>query len=269
MMKTRVLVLADIHGSFKPVRELYKAHKQELDQTNNILILLGDAGLNFFFNHRDIEFKRQLGKYPFTYFVIRGNHEERASICAHNHPDEWVLESFWNGYVHTEIEYPYIKYAMDGVSIYDVAYDAETSPKTARTLVIPGAYSVDKYHRIEKNWSWFPQEQLSKDEMIKGWNLIEGNPTFDLVLSHTCPICYEPTDLFLSTVDQSMVDKTMERYLGYIEYRIKYKLFLWGHYHQLRVYPKYNNQQCIMLYNDHALDLEDWLDKDEYTFVDF
>lgn len=96
-----------------------------------------------------------------------------------------------------------------------------------KTLVIPGAYYVDKYVRLAKGWSWFAHEQLSQEEMNSGIELLDYiNWNVDIVLSHTCPICYEPTDLFLSFVDQSMVEKDMERYLGQIEYQLDYSVHL-------------------------------------------
>jgi 3-oxoacid CoA-transferase subunit A len=78
----------------------------------------------------------------------------------------------------------------------------------------------------------------------------------DLVLSHTCPIIYEPTDLFLSCIDQSMVDKTMERYLGEIEYKLDYRAWCWGHYHQHREYPSPDGRRRLMLMHE-VVRLED------------
>ena len=79
------------------------------------------------------------------------------------------------------------------------------------------------------------------------------------MLSHTCPVIYEPTDLFLSIVDQSMVEKDMERYLGQIEYQLDYKAWLWGHYHQFRDYPRTDERYRTMLFNDAAVDLKDYM----------
>lgn len=274
-MISNVYILADIHGSFKPIREFYNRNKVRLDGKENVLILLGDAGLNFFFNHRDEEFKKKLGSYPFTYFIIRGNHEERPSICAHKNPDKWDTEEFFDGGVWVEKEYPYIKYAMDFVNIYYIPYrinyfdpenpldDDIEEIEYCKTLIIPGAYSVDKFYRIEKDWSWFPEEQLSQEEMDDGIKLIAMHDwKCDLVLSHTCPIIYEPTDLFLSTVNQSIVDKTMERYLGGIEYKLDYKLWIFGHYHSTRVYPKNGNKQMLMLFNDKVINLDEWISRE-------
>ena len=90
--------------------------------------------------------------------------------------------------------------------------------------------------------------------MAAGTALAQSD-TWDLVLSHTCPIIYEPTDLFLSFIDQSMIDKTTERWLGQIEYNLDYKLWMFGHHHSLRVYPEYQGKQMLMLFNDCFLDV--------------
>ena len=52
-----------------------------------------------------------------------------------------------------------------------------------KTLVLPGAYSVDKYVRLANNWSWFPQEQCNEEEMAAGVALAQSD-SYDLVLSH-------------------------------------------------------------------------------------
>lgn len=275
-MSEKIYLMGDIHGSWKPIRDLYQRHPYAFNNNENTLILLGDAGLNFFFNHRDEELKKKLGKYPFTYFVVRGNHEERPSICAEKNPDKWHQELFWRGKVWVENDYPYIKYAEDFVSFYYIPAGVDyVTPENSsdddievqkyyKTLIIPGAYSVDKYRRLEAGWSWFPQEQLSESERLAGLTLIEQQEwNCDLVLSHTCPVMYEPTDLFLSIVDQSMVEKDMERYLGQIEYQLDYKVHLWGHYHQYREYPREIGVPCsenprqLMLFNDYAIELQD------------
>lgn len=271
-----IYVMADLHGAWQPVRNFYQRNPQIAKAAaagrQNILILLGDTGLNFFFNHRDEEFKEKLGKYPFQYFVVRGNHEERPFNCFVKDREAWDLETYFGNVALVEKKYPYIKYALDWVSMYSIPYGNEyyapENPldddievvKYYKTLVVPGAYSVDKYYRLQKGWSWFENEQLTKDEMEDGLKILDSyNWKCDLVLSHTCPIIYEPTDLFLSTIDQSMVDKTMERYLGEIEYKLDYRAHLWGHYHCFRDYPRTDGRFHTMLYNDYAIKLSDYM----------
>lgn len=245
----KIYFTGDIHGNFKAIRSIVERNP-ELKNDENLLICLGDFGANFFKNHRDDGFKKKIGSYPFTYFVIRGNHEERPSNMMKDNPNDWCLETFLGNIVYVEKKYPYIKYAGDGAGIYSIPFGNDF----LKTLVLPGAYSVDKYHRIKNGWSWFPEEQMSENEMAAAERMCELHKNkFDLILSHTCPVQYEPTDLFLSVVDQSMVDKTMERFLGRIERKVDYKYFLWGHYHQDRIYP---TGKQIMLFQS-ILDLDD------------
>ena len=53
----------------------------------------------------------------------------------------------------------------------------------------------------------------------------------DMVLSHTCPLKYEPTEMFIKGLDQSTMDKSTEAWLGEIEARNDYKKWYCGHYH--------------------------------------
>lgn len=51
-MKEKIYLMGDIHGSFKPIRDFHLRHNtnKEYNVANKTIILLGDAGLNFFFN---------------------------------------------------------------------------------------------------------------------------------------------------------------------------------------------------------------------------
>ena len=52
-----------------------------------------------------------------------------------------------------------------------------------------------------------------------------------MVLSHTCPLDYQPIEVFLSGIDQSKVDSSTEEWLNEIEYELDYKKWYCGHYH--------------------------------------
>ena len=255
-MFQRIWAIGDIHGSYAPIENFWERNKNTINfsRETDCIILLGDVGTNYYLNKRDKKFKNKLQTYPFTYFCIRGNHEERASTVASQNPDKWYLKNFFNNKVYIENDFPYINYALDEVTVYLI--------NNYKTLVIPGAYSVDKYYRIYNKWPWFKDEQLSSKEIDDGRCIVEKyNYNFDLILSHTCPIAYEPRDLFLSQIDQSKVDKTMECFLGEIEWNTTYKLWVWGHYHSYRIYPQFQNSQCIMLSaGEEAINVQEWLE---------
>lgn len=257
-MPKRIWVISDIHGSYLPIENFWKRNKNEINfsKDKDIIIITGDAGCLYYLNKKDDKFKSKLEKFPFTYFIIRGNHEERASVCAKNNPDQWKKELFWCNIVLVEKKFPDIKYANDIPTLYFTGkYDIFT---------VPGAYSVDKYYRIRKNWAWFPQEQLTPEEMEEGRRaLATRDYQVDIILSHTAPLAYEPKDLFLPKVNQKEVDKTMETYLGEIEYKTDYTLFLFGHFHSHRIFPKNGNKQCIMIYNEKVFNLSEYMESIE------
>lgn len=258
-MFERIWACGDLHGSHLPIENFWRRHKDTINfsKETDCIILLGDVGANYYLNGRDNYFKKKMEKLPFTFFCIRGNHEARVSDVVYMNPESWHLTKMFGNLVYYEDKYPSINYALDTINVYNISI----KDNTYKTLIIPGAYSVDKDYRLAKGWSWFENEQLSSEEMKDGRRIIKENRyNFDLILSHTCPINYEPTDLFLSFVNQSTVDKTMERFLGEIDYQVNYKLWLWGHYHDYRIYPRYENSQCIMLSaGKEVINVEEWL----------
>ena len=53
----------------------------------------------------------------------------------------------------------------------------------------------------------------------------------DLVLTHTCPTRYVPTEAFLPGLDQSTVDHSTEEWLDTIAERLDYDHWFCGHWH--------------------------------------
>lgn len=119
--------------------------------------------------------------------------------------------------------YPNILFAIDG-EVYDFNGNS--------CIVIGGAYSVDKYYRLARGWSWFPDEQPSEEIKAKVERVLaERNWKIDIVLSHTGPLKYEPTEVFLPMIDQSTVDKSTEVWLEQIEAKLDYERWYFAHYH--------------------------------------
>ena len=215
-----VYITGDTHGDFTRIMYFCRRMKTTKD---DIMIVLGDAGINYCLNNRDIMLKKQLAKMPITLFCIHGNHEARPANIDTYKEIEWH-----GGIVYIEEEYPNIIFAKDG-EVYDFETESGINKKC---IVIGGAYSVDKYYRLRNGWEWFEDEQPS-DEIKKyvESQLEKYNWEVDIVLTHTCPICYEPIEWFLKGLDQSTVDKTTEMWLGNIEFKLKYNKWYCGHYH--------------------------------------
>lgn len=254
-MKENWFMLGDIHGETAPVEYFYNQNKDrlKLDECHNNIILLGDVGCNYAITgNRDYEFKKELSRLPFTFICLRGNHEARVTEVMKKFPDRWERKEKYDGIIYVEKDFPNIEYLSDSPAVYRFA--------GYKTLSLPGAYSVDKWYRLRNKWQWFPDEQLSEDEMQQGRRLIEKEGWFDLVISHTCPVMYEPRDLFLSSINQALVDKTMERYLGEIEEKLDYRAWAWGHYHDDRLYESNDDKKRLMLFNETVVDLEKFME---------
>ena len=210
-----IYITGDTHARFDRVELFCKENNTSKD---DILIILGDAGLNYYCNKKDKKLKEYVSSLPITIFSIHGNHEERPFNI-----DSYKLKDFCGGKVWVEEEYPNLLFAKDG-EVYDF--------NGISTLVIGGSYSVDKFYRQMMGYMWFKDEQPSEEikreveEKLEniGWNI-------DCVLTHTTPVKYEPVEWFLSGVNQSTVDKSTELWLDIIEEKLNYKKWYCGHYH--------------------------------------
>ena len=215
-------ITGDTHGEFSRVERFCENVKSARE---DVLIILGDAGINYYGGWRDEYKKRRLAELPLTLFSIHGNHEQRPASIPSYHTATWN-----GGEVYVEDEYPNLLFAVDG-SYYSL--------DGAQTFVIGGAYSVDKYYRLANNWNWWPDEQPDDETKRRAEEQLEAHGwQADIVLTHTCPLRYEPTEVFLSCIDQSKVDKLTEEWLDAVERRLQYKRWYCGHYHTEKVIDK-------------------------------
>ena len=227
-----VYLTGDTHGRFERIVDF--CSRREMDRENTFVIL-GDAGLNFYGGHRDALGKEQLAKLPCTFFCIHGNHEQRPG------PElGYELSHYHGGSVWVQPQYPNIVFAIDG-EVYDFCGHS--------CLVIGGAYSVDKYYRLARGYGWWPDEQPSPQIKEKVERVLEErNWQVDVVFSHTCPLKYEPVEVFLPGVDQSTVDKSTEEWLDTIESKLHYERWYCGHYHTEKQVDKLR-----FMFEDYAL----------------
>ena len=210
-----VYLTGDTHGDFRRIKQFCFKVTPTLDDT---LIILGDASFNYYANYRDEKAKIYASKLPITFFCTHGNHERRPTTIP-----TYIEKEYHGGTVWFEEAYPNILFAKDG-EIYD--FDGK------KCIVIGGAYSVDKFYRLTMGWSWFSDEQPSPE--IKRQveeQLASVDYKVDVVLSHTCPVKYEPVETFMPNIDQSKVDRSTEIWLGEIESKLTYKKWYCGHYH--------------------------------------
>lgn len=226
----RFFLTGDTHGVFNRIEIFCRENNTTKD---DILCILGDAGINYYLNKRDYMLKQVLQDLPITLFCIHGNHEERPFNIPTYKEKEWN-----NGMVYYEEEFPNLLFAKDG-EIYTI--------NGKKCLVIGGAYSVDKGYRLLKGWSWFKDEQPSKEIVKYVEKQIAKQKEFDIVLSHTCPINTEPKHMFLPFIDQSKVDKTTELILQRVADLITFDAWYFGHFH-----GHWDNGKYHMLFEDYV-----------------
>lgn len=117
--------------------ETLRSKHPDLKPAETALIILGDAGFNFYLNKSDYKNKKQVNDMGYIVYCLRGNHEERPE----NIPGMAIMvDHDIHGEVYVESMFSNIRYLMDG-NVYDFGIFS--------TLCIGGAYSVDKWYRLQ------------------------------------------------------------------------------------------------------------------------
>lgn len=209
-----IYLTGDIHGDPTQV-ELF-CSKMQLTE-NDTIIMLGDVGVNYYGGKRDRLPKRILSSLPVTFLCIHGNHEMRPQNIPEYRPTVWN-----GGRVLVDEANPNILFAEDG-EIYEL--------DSKKALAIGGAYSVDKFYRLQRGFGWWADEQPSELTKRKVERVVNECKGIDIILSHTCPKKYIPTEMFLPMIDQSTVDNSTEEWLDTIEESVDYKAWYCGHWH--------------------------------------
>lgn len=236
---SRVLITGDKHGKYDDIRNFclkWNTSKEDL------LIVLGDNGVNYFGHGRDTKLKHKLESLPITFFMIKGNHDMRPNPETYDKIQ--AKHDLVRGEVLVEKEFPSLLFS----TMYG-GYQFKSFDNWINAYVIGGAYSADKYYRLAmkshgiEGFNWFEDEQLSKEEMLSVESEIHVNT--QVILSHTCPYQYIPRDMFLPQIDQSTVDDTMEHWLDTINEKVNYDKWYCGHWHTDRTVNKFR-----FMYND-------------------
>lgn len=208
-----IYITGDMHGDIKQAEKIMK---KIIIKPENILIILGDFGGNYYLNKKDEYFKNAINEYGIKIFAIRGNHDANPANVKNI-----SLIKQYNGYGYIEEKFPNIFYAKNCQN-----YIIENN----EFLVLGGAYSVDKWYRLENNKIWFPDEQMTEEEQKKFLEYYK-NIKIDNILSHTCPYSIIPKHLFLPQINQSMVDNRTEFFLEEVKNKFHYNNWFFGHFH--------------------------------------
>ena len=134
-----VYITGDTHGDFRRVVNHVFSVSRSIE---DVMIILGDAGINYFGKPEDRKLKKQLSALPITLLCIHGNHEMRPESIGTYEEKEWR-----GGVVYWEPKFPNLLFAKDG-EVYDL--------EGRQCIAIGGAYSVDKYFRlISGTFHWY------------------------------------------------------------------------------------------------------------------
>lgn len=82
-----IYITGDTHRDFS---RIYKLEKD----TDNMLIVLEDVGINYYLNEEDKNYKEYLKKLNLKLFCVRGNHEERPENISTYKEVEMFVERY-------------------------------------------------------------------------------------------------------------------------------------------------------------------------------
>lgn len=228
----RYFITGDKHRHFDSVARFCR------DMNTNrkdVLIVLGDAGFNYYQDARDDQLKAEVAALNITLFCLHGNKENRPQNLG-----AYGLRDFCGGKVYYEPRYPNILFAIDG-EIY--RFDGRDY------LVVGGAHSVDKYKCLSMGLPFFEDEMPdAKTKALVERRLTERGNRIYGILTHTCPLRYLPGEMFLSAGENAKtgrkvqkkkrassfppdIDRSTEEWLGKLERKVNYRIWFCGHYH--------------------------------------
>lgn len=211
-----IYITGDIHRDFRRIYEFARTMPTTKD---DILIILGDVGINLALDHRDTELKEELERdLPLTLFCLKGNHEARPENIKGYKEVEWM-----GGKAYVEDKYPSLIFAKDG-EVYDIL--------GKKTLVIGGAYSVDKYIRQRLGYVWFEDEQPTEEIKAKVEKTLDKlDWKIDYVLTHDVPRSTLPIWNFSGPSPYENIDYTTEDWLEKIYQKLDFEKWYAGHMH--------------------------------------
>lgn len=218
-----IYIMGDIHGSQVELQKKLDNSGINLKMDDTVIVT-GDAGLTY--GHFTMgSLKKMMHKIDCTWIIMRGNHDT-LYWRDYEDNDRWHTE---DDYL-IQNKYPKIKYVRDEGGIYNIG--------GYNFLFVPGAYSVDKWYRLNNDLPYEPEEELTVSQLENLLTLSEKyKDDIDFVIAHTFPKKLEPQIqyLFMSGIDQNQVSKQTELWLDDIMHEIhqgkNFKHYFGGHFH--------------------------------------
>lgn len=226
---SKIFVVGDIHGNPSIVSSSNWIDGKGLTE-EDVVIFLGDFGLYWSdkSSKEELYWLGWLASKPFTVCFVDGNHENFNVI------ENLPIEEKFNGLVNVDHRKSGDIFRLRRGEVYNI------NGKTIFTL--GGALSIDKAFRTE-NISWWAGEQHTKEEENNALdNLDKVNWKVDYILTHTCP-----DDRIYGFIDNPYDEKFRDpvaRFLQFIDNRLEYKEWHFGHFHNDRVLNKDDVYKC-------------------------
>lgn len=228
----KYFITGDKHRNFDNVKSFCRDMNT---RRKDVLIILGDTGFNYYEDSRDDKLKKEISDLNITLFCLHGNKENRPQNVG-----TYGVRSFCGGKVYYEPKYPNIYFAIDG-EIYTF--------EGKKYMVVGGAHSVDKIRCLEEDKPFWADEMPDDTvkEKLEERLALENNKIYGM-MTHTCPIDYLPTEMFMSTRQNAAIkrkprkakskklfkpdiDRSTEEWLGKLEKQLDYEVWYCGHYH--------------------------------------
>lgn len=209
-----IYITGDTHRDFSRIENFCSKNHTTYD---DIMIILGDNGINFYADFIDVFMKQRLSSIPITFFLLKGNHDMRPEKISSYH-----ITKYCGGQAYVEDKFLNLIFAKDG-EVYNFA------GKT--TLVIGGAYSIDKALRLSHGWQWFADEQPTPEIKSSVERLITYRNHFNFILTHTCPLSFVLTNAIVERLYPNS-DTSTEEWLDKIREQITYDRWYCGHWHK-------------------------------------
>ncbi len=138
-----IYITGDTHGDFQRIFDFCMRFETSVD---DVMVILGDAGINFSGGFKDQVKKDYIAAMPITLFCIHGNHEQRPFTIPSYEETEWHA-----GIVYVEKEYPNIMFAKDGEIFLVLVYYSTFSLEKPYQISLPRK-NTTKSRQYRQNW---------------------------------------------------------------------------------------------------------------------